>query len=165
MLSGCNNNPADTSRSRESFRAYYGAPPVIPHAVRELGRANCLACHADGLRPSEGPAAVPKPHATLGECTQCHVEQQPGVHLVTDNHFVGLAEPQLAGAAYPGAPRLIPHRLWLRENCLACHGPNGHDSMRTSHPERTNCIQCHIPQEEVPLLVENEFHAKSRSNP
>jgi cytochrome c-type protein NapB len=147
--------------SRDSFRAYYGAPPVIPHAVRELGRSNCLACHVDGLAPVEGPVAVPKPHATLGDCLQCHVEQQRDARLFAETQFIGLAEPRGRHAAYSGAPPVIPHRLWLRENCPSCHGPRGHPTLRTTHPERTNCTQCHVPQEpNTEPLIENRFAQK-----
>lgn len=163
-LLGCANKSVNPEPPRERIRAYYGAPPVIPHAVRDLGRANCLACHGDGLKPVEGPPAVSKPHATLGDCVQCHVEQHDAP-LLTENQFVGLAEPRHVEAAYQGAPRLIPHKLWLRENCLACHGPNGHASMRTSHPERTNCMQCHVAQQDVPLIVDNSFDAIREDKP
>ena len=122
-FAGCREATEPRTTNRDSIRAYYGAPPVIPHPVRELGRANCLACHADGLKPSDGPNAVPKPHATLGDCVQCHVEQQRDAKLLANNAFVGLAEPRRHRVVYAGAPPTIPHKLWLRENCLACHGP------------------------------------------
>ena len=40
----------------------------------------------------------------------------------------------------------IPHPLEGRENCLACHtGPAAREEIRTSHPERERCQQCHVP--------------------
>jgi cytochrome c-type protein NapB len=34
----------------------------------------------------------------------------------------------------------------MRENCAACHtGPAAREEIRTSHPERTRCRQCHVP--------------------
>ena len=34
----------------------------------------------------------------------------------------------------------------MRENCAACHdGPGAREEIRTSHPERTRCRQCHVP--------------------
>ena len=48
---------------------------------------------------------------------------------------------------------MIPHDLQLRGNCLACHaGPAAVEEIRTAHPERTNCRQCHLtapPGEDV----------------
>jgi cytochrome c-type protein NapB len=33
----------------------------------------------------------------------------------------------------------------MRENCAACHaGPAAREEIRTSHPERTRCRQCHV---------------------
>ncbi len=45
-----------------------------------------------------------------------------------------------------GSPLWIPHDLQLRGNCLACHGgPAAVAEIRTAHPERANCRQCHVP--------------------
>ena len=45
-----------------------------------------------------------------------------------------------------GAPPRIPHRILMRENCGSCHdGPAAREEIRTSHPERTRCRQCHVP--------------------
>ena len=41
------------------------------------------------------------------------------------------------------APPVMPHSTLMRVNCLACHGPNGYRGLRTTHPERLNCVQCH----------------------
>ena len=44
------------------------------------------------------------------------------------------------------APPVMPHRVFMRENCLGCHaGPGAREEIRTSHPERENCRQCHVP--------------------
>ena len=51
--------------------------------------------------------------------------------------------------AFAGAPPTIPHTLWLRGNCLACHGAFGFAELQTSHPERANCVQCHVPRSGV----------------
>ena len=53
-------------------RAYDGAPPVIPHPVRDGGAAECLACHATGFALA-GRRASGVPHADFASCTQCHV--------------------------------------------------------------------------------------------
>ena len=45
----------------------------------------------------------------------------------------------------PGSPPLIPHDIQGRQKCAACHvGPSSPRELRTSHPERLNCMQCHI---------------------
>jgi hypothetical protein len=34
----------------------------------------------------------------------------------------------------------------MRENCIACHdGPGAREEVRTNHPERWRCRQCHLP--------------------
>jgi hypothetical protein len=44
-----------------------------------------------------------------------------------------------------GLPPSIPHDLQLRGNCLACHmGPAAVAEIRTTHPERSDCRQCHV---------------------
>jgi cytochrome c-type protein NapB len=44
----------------------------------------------------------------------------------------------------PGSPPPIPHALQMRENCRACHaGPGAVAELRTTHPERVTCRQCH----------------------
>ena len=40
---------------------------------------------------------------------------------------------------------LDPHDLFFRGNCLACHsGPSAVAEIRTAHPERADCRQCHV---------------------
>jgi predicted CXXCH cytochrome family protein len=47
---------------------------------------------------------------------------------------------------YDGAPPTIPHKVFMRENCGACHvGPGAREEILTTHPERTRCRQCHVP--------------------
>ena len=57
-----------------------------------------------------------------------------------------------------GSPPVIPHKLFMRENCLSCHaGPSAPKEIRMSHPERVNCRQCHVPgntQEEFERSVD-----------
>ena len=53
-----------------------------------------------------------------------------------------------------------------KENCLACHGPRGHPFLRTSHPERTNCTQCHVTRDpNTELIVPNQFALEERGSP
>lgn len=135
---------------RARLRAYDGAPPRIPHAVRQDSASECLACHADGLR-FRGLLAPPASHALYTSCTQCHVVAEspvPAGELPADpravgNSFVGLASPQAGERAWSIAPPQIPHRVAMRERCDSCHGVNGRDALRSTHPWRESCEQCH----------------------
>jgi cytochrome c-type protein NapB len=127
-------------------RAYPGAPPVIPHAVddREATGRACLACHADGGWVPRFAAFTPvTPHPELVSCRQCHVpEATPAPFQATA--WQAMTPPALRGGAMPGSPPPIPHGLHMRERCPACHaGPGAVDQLRTSHPERVGCRQCH----------------------
>lgn len=82
----------------------------------------------------------------MARCRQCHVfVTDDGLSVASE--FVGLEQDMRAGArATPGAPPTIPHRILLRENCVACHaGPGAREEVRTTHPERWRCRQCHVP--------------------
>ena len=128
-------------------RLFDGAPPTIPHDVDELGRHDCLACHTAGDAIAGGEAATITPHPELERCQQCHVTQAT-VDSLVDNTFVGGVYP-MGQRAHDLAPYLIPHPLTMRENCLACHGPDaGEAALRTTHPERIRCQQCHVPAQE-----------------
>jgi cytochrome c-type protein NapB len=154
LLAGCGDAaPMAVARStdvRAAGRAYDGAPPVIPHAL--VGE--CIRCHDDDGSAIVGVGMAPaSPHGDVGaagsfqRCRQCHVPAATSAVMVR-SVFSGL--PQGAwkgGRATPGAPPTIPHTLQLRENCLACHaGPASRSEIRTSHPERPRCRQCHVPE-------------------
>lgn len=133
--------------ARAARRAFDGAPPVVPHPIDQMTATSCLACHGDGL--FIGAAYAPRmSHELYTNCTQCHVE-----HWSTDfaqgwtvaTLFVGLESPGRGRRAWPGAPPTIPHPTFMRENCMACHGPTGPDPIRSSHPWQANCLQCHAP--------------------
>lgn len=136
---------------RASRRAYDGAPPRVPHAIRQDSASECLACHDEGLR-LRGLLATPMSHAPYTSCTQCHVvEEAPmpgGAELPPDpravpNSFVGTVSPVQGPRAWSIAPPQIPHRTWMRERCDSCHGVNGRDALRSTHPWRESCEQCH----------------------
>ncbi len=128
-------------------RLFDGAPPVIPHLVGDLGRDDCLNCHLKGDATDtdgDGKLAARTPHAELTNCRQCHVER------ITDDTFAD--NPFEGGVWDMGtrqtdlSPWRIPHPLTLRENCSVCHtGDNVAAHVKTTHPERTNCVQCHVP--------------------
>jgi cytochrome c-type protein NapB len=127
-------------------RAYPGAPPVIPHRVEDAqaGGKACLSCHADGgWAPKLGAYAPVVPHPELVSCRQCHVPETTK-SLFRATTWTTTAPPSIRQAALPGSPPPIPHALQMRENCLACHGgPGAVAEIRTSHPTRVNCRQCH----------------------
>ncbi len=135
---------------RAENRAYDGAPPTIPHPIRQDSAAECLACHEDGMQ-LRGRTASPMSHTSLASCTQCHVVSgapMPGELLPPDataaaNRFVGLESPEQGERAWSIAPPEVPHRLQMRERCESCHGPGGRDAMRSTHPDRQSCEQCH----------------------
>ncbi len=133
--------------TRAETRAYFGAPPVIPHEIDQFdSKATCLTCH--GVGP-DGDDANPKtPHRDLASCTQCHVLAELDLFIELDaagNSFHGLPEPNGGGRAWLGAPPTIPHSTLMRDQCLSCHGPSGLVGIRSSHPERLSCRQCHAP--------------------
>lgn len=146
---------------RAERRAYDGAPPTVPHP--DPGAA-CGACHdADGQ--SIGDRFAPaSPHAATRQaggtvrCRQCHAFVTTDDEFVA-NRFVGLPQNLRPGTrATSGAPPVIPHRLLMRENCVACHaGPAGRPEIRTSHPERWRCRQCHVPRTTTDLFADPEM--------
>jgi cytochrome c-type protein NapB len=152
-LSSPSSGPALTQTSfasRAARRLYDGAPPVIPHAPLKI---QCIACHTDTGKEAPPLGFAPaNPHAqttglsSTSHCQQCHVfQRQSEVFAETD--FQGLTQRPIKGERlYPGAPPVIPHRLFMRENCLSCHGGvAGRVEIRCSHPLRSNCRQCHVP--------------------
>ena len=142
-----------TLREFYSRRAYPGAPPVIAHTVQFDGVINddCLSCHKDGGYVPELNAYTPvTPHPEMQNCRQCHVSQNTeGVFV--DTEWAESMLPKRGRQAIAGGPLQIPHPLQFRENCLACHsGPHAVVEIRTSHPERENCQQCHVVDRDLP---------------
>lgn len=127
---------------RAEIRMYEGAPPVMPHAVRNRA---CLDCHATGMI-TEGKKAPVTPHPELVNCQQCHVPQQ-NVQPFRGNNFKREVKTTAVSKANPNGPPLIPHRVFMRENCLVCHNDaSRREVVQTTHPERANCRQCHVAQ-------------------
>ena len=142
---------AEVLAARAARRAYDGAPPTVPHPIRQGGSAECLACHEDGLR-IRGATAPAMPHDLHSSCTQCHVaatspvpgDPEPAPGLPADaNTFVGVAAAAAGPRAWSIAPPQVPHTAAMRERCLSCHGVLGQDAMRSTHPWRESCTQCH----------------------
>jgi len=139
---------------RTELRAYDGAPPLVPHAIDHLSSAACMSCHGPGedlviggKRPSE------MSHPWITNCTSCHVPADglrqvtapDDARLLVENSFIGKSSAGPGQRAYATAPPTTPHPVWMRQNCMACHGPGREQAIRTSHPERRNCLQCHAP--------------------
>lgn len=142
---------ARTTGERATTRAYDGAPPPVPH---EASAGSCTTCHDDDGAAIDGigvaPASPHGPEAARGamqRCQQCHVPATTPALFVA-SAFTGLPQgPWRGGRATPGAPPTIPHTLQLREHCLTCHaGPASRVEIRTTHPERVRCRQCHVPE-------------------
>ena len=129
-------------------RAYPGAPPFIPHpVVAEMATGDvCLTCHRfGGWAPRFAAWTPPTPHPDLASCQQCHVAR------TVETEFRSTAwrrpeAPPVGGAALPGSTPPVPPTLQMRGDCLACHaGPAAPKEIRTTHPERVGCLQCHVP--------------------
>ena len=134
---------------RAARRSYFGAPPVIPHPVDANDVTSCYQCHGEG-KVIDTLVAPKISHPRYTNCTQCHAPvavQIPGnaPGLVVDNVFRGQISAGKGTRAYLGAPPTLPHPTLMRENCLACHGLLGQQGLRTPHPWRVNCLQCHPP--------------------
>ena len=130
-------------------RAYPGAPPKIPHEVQPdmAGGNNCLTCHDNGGYVAKFSAYTPlTPHPGMENCRQCHVPETTET-LFQETDWKTFDPPEIGRSALHGSPPPIPHSLQLRENCLACHGGAAAvREIRSSHPERINCRQCHVKQ-------------------
>ncbi len=139
-------------------RAYLGAPPKVPHPVHEKHSTmeNCLGCHGKGGYVPKYRAYAPvTPHPTYTNCVQCHVSQNTKT-LFKPTAWTKMKPPKLRRTSLPGGPPPIPHTLQLRTNCNACHaGPGSVRELRTPHPDRTNCLQCHVPRRRI-----QAFHSK-----
>lgn len=140
-----------------SRREYPGAPPMIPHPVdfspaAESGKL-CVGCHMKGGYVPKYKAFAPvTPHPKFTYCRQCHVPTRSDI-LFRESDWASVQRPDTLPAALPLGPPPIPHSLQMRENCLACHsGPSSIQQIRTPHPERGNCRQCHVPR-----LTEKNF--------
>jgi nitrate reductase (cytochrome), electron transfer subunit len=154
-----------------AIRAYPGAPPRVPHGLttEEVMGGRCNTCHErGGYSPRFGAYVPVTPHPELHGCLQCHPTDAAivGVPLPDARPDATCRQchapasrmagepgldwrpapwPELAGIRRDGTPPDIPHDLQLRGDCVACHaGPGAVAEIRTSHPERANCRQCHL---------------------
>ena len=114
----------------------------------------CVQCHNQrGLEVPDVGFAPPSPHeftegmSATSRCVQCHVFQET-TEVWVANSFVGIRQDLRQGRRLNSiSPPVMPHKLLMRENCAACHtGTAAREEIRTSHPERARCVQCHVPQ-------------------
>ena len=92
--------------------------------------------------------------SALSRCTQCHVYQASDDVFVASEYVEFRQDLRKGRRLNPIAPPVIPHQIQMRENCLACHsGPAAREEIRTSHPERKRCSQCHVPATTVEEFV------------
>ncbi len=116
-----------------------GAARAVPHQI-EGGMADCKMCHAaDGIRP------WPANHAafTPDLCGNCHALPQGSAAPASTPDSSDDSD-DMAGGPMP-----IPHEVTGREQCLACHNPDGGLKPAPSdHAGRTNdsCQTCHKPK-------------------
>lgn len=140
--------------ARTERRAFDGAPPTVPHEIDQLSSVSCIVCHgkdATLLVGDKRPATISHPY--YSSCTQCHVAadglrrftEEESSRLIVASAFTGREPAGLGSRAYVGAPPTVPHPLWMRQNCMSCHGPAREHAIKTSHPSRQNCLQCHAP--------------------
>lgn len=143
---------------RRGRRAFEGAPPVVPHKPQ---RADCTACHTTtgALIPNMGFASA-NPHAggagygSTQNCRQCHLFRTADAVLVASSFESHPGRLRKGERAFPGAPPMIPHVEFMRENCVACHsGPAARIEIRCTHTDRTNCQQCHLAQNSAAEFV------------
>ena len=132
-------------------RGYDGAPPVIPH---ERFESSCTQCHnLEGVSVPGVGFSPPSPHeatsgmSAMSRCEQCHVFRQTDT-VFAESRFAGLNQDLRKGQRLnPVAPPVMPHSVFMRENCTACHsGAAAREAIRTSHPDRVRCGQCHVEQ-------------------
>ena len=147
-----NSIPRRTLKYFYSLRTYSGAPPIIPHPILKkntLTGDTCLACHRyGGFTPKFRAYAPVVPHPEKTNCRQCHNPQNASSLFKASKWVKNTG--QRGKAHLPGAPLFIPHSLQFRENCLSCHsGPAAVKEIRTTHPERIHCLQCHVERKSI----------------
>jgi len=137
-----------------AHRAYYGAPPHIPHPVSNemtMGGKDCLKCHENGGYVNTYDAFAPVvPHPEKVNCRQCHAAVLTERLFKETNWNQDKRKPvRIHNHALEGSPPTIPHELDMRKDCLSCHaGPAAPKEIRVSHPDRVNCRQCHALNEQ-----------------
>ncbi len=118
------------------------APPVIPHEAQE--GAACTDCHR--TERTDGVPGIP--HRVQGDCRGCHIYQASKAPWRESRYRAEKAPTVRKARAFPGAPPPVAHRVFMRENCLACHGKEPRPGApKNPHPQRPACLSCHLASE------------------
>ena len=141
--------PEDSRRSLQVYydrRPFAGGAPWVPHALPPEGYrtdSTCLACHEKGGVYAWEAWAPTTPHPERGGCAWCH---QDGSLVDPDPaRWETNPPPAINQQKTPWEPPAIPHPIAGRERCVTCHsGPGAVIELRTPHPERAHCRQCHL---------------------
>lgn len=132
-------------------RAYQGAPPTIPHEIdgSNIGGKTCLQCHENGGYVDKFKANAPiVPHPDFTNCVQCHVPVKTNGEF-KDSNWEKVRNINIKFSSNQillTSPPVIPHTVHKNDDCLSCHSGLGIKKIRVTHPERTNCKQCHVPR-------------------
>lgn len=167
FLQASDDESADAAwTARNLRRAYHGAPPVIAHPPQS---GKCVRCHTTtgAARPPLGLAPANPHQNTLGvnaesNCRQCHAFQKSD-EVFVQNDFETVAVASSGSRAWSHAPPTIPHRLFMREACAACHtGESARHEIRCTHPNRSRCLQCHAVKSTVNEFTAEDFFLANR---
>lgn len=171
FLQASDDESADAAwTARNLRRAYHGAPPVIAHPPQS---GKCVRCHTatGAARPPLGLAPANPHQNTRGvnaesNCRQCHAFQKSD-EVFVQNDFETVAVARNGSRAWSHAPPTIPHRLFMREACAACHtGESARLEIRCTHPNRSRCLQCHAVKSTVDeFTAEGSFLANRKAKP
>lgn len=135
-----------------AITVYAAAPPPAPadlHPEFEkiASPKGCLECHGKG-------GVKETPHPDRKGCEKCHapkVDKKAAEKKDASKAAAPKASGKLpANKVHIAAPPMAPakkhpgfDKIPTPDGCLKCHGPKG--VIKSSHPERHNCKQCHIP--------------------
>ena len=97
------------------LRAFYTAPPVVPHVIESQDSKNCLKCHLNVTKSDDGRIAMQTPHPQFSNCLQCHVPGQINKFDERTSDWKGLKEPKKGNRWTIMSPPTMPHRVALRE--------------------------------------------------
>jgi len=130
-------------------RSFMYAPPPMPH--QGVKQQDCMGCHAPVNDIKKKWRSIrPVAHKNYSQCYQCHVEKSREVEVpFVPSDFLALDLPGEGSQNHDYSPPTVPHKVFMRENCLSCHGETGYADYKTTHPERSQCLQCHVPEASV----------------
>jgi len=168
---GCH-GPLQAERLADADRDWRGrelpsAPRILGHHPGDELARDCLDCHLSAADAEllglhvEPPQQVGHPLGGPGfeACLDCHrrdahaaldtaAAATDGARSACLGCHAAFASPDgaLPAPTAPLPPR-IPHRLFMRERCLSCHGEHGAAGLAVEHASRSQCLQCHLPRD------------------